>query len=346
MPERQRSVIADRYGLWDGIAETLQDIGDKLGVTRERIRQIEAAGLKRLRRVYGYRAIGDFIIQKVSSYLASEPDTRCGVLSEDEAVSALADDCSTEQAALAASFLQDLDAPRESLLTRHLVDPEPGVYCAEKRVAAEYKVLLELIELALQQHQKPVSEQRLCDDLAFRSGEALTTRQTALLSRLFAVSPSVMRLRNGTIAFSKWTEFHRRDANSLAEATLRLLGRPAHFREITQKIGALFPDAGSVNERTIHNALVCNQHKFVWVKSGTYGLAAWGLKKPPFIKDRLVELLAESRYPLPFWHVKEKVLEVCNCKEESIRMTLDLNPKLFKRFEGDQYGLRKHYGEN
>ena len=345
LPERQQGVIADRYGLWDGIAETLQDIGDKLGVTRERIRQIEATGLRRLRRVFGHQAVKDFVLQKLSIYLASEPDKTCGILSEDEAAAALADDCSAEEAALAASFLQDLDAPGQSVFARHLIEVEPGIYCTENGVAAECRVLLELIESTLQQHQKPLSERRLYDDLANRSAGPLTPRQVARIGRLLAISPSVMRLRNGTIAFSKWTEFRRRDSTSLVEATLRLLGRPGHFREITQKIGSLFRDAGSVNERTIHNAIIREQRKFVWVKSGTYGLAAWGLKRPPFIKDRLVELLSESLYPLPFWHLKEKVLEVCNCREDSVRMTLDLNPRLFKKFEGDQYGLRKHFDE-
>jgi hypothetical protein len=345
LPERQRNLIADRYGLWDGIAETLQDIGDKLGVTRERIRQIEAAGLKRLRWFYRHRAARDFVKRKIGSYLEARPEARCGILNEDEAVGALADDCSPEEAAVARSFFQDVDAPGGDLFTRHLVEAEPGVYCVDKRTAAEYDVLLELVELALQRNQKAMSEQKLYGDLAVHSGRPLTPREIALLGRLFEVSPSVMRLRNGTIARSSWKEFGRRDAISLAGATLRLLGRPAHFREIAEKASVLFRDVGPVNERTIHNALICNQEKFVWVKSGTYGLAAWGLKKPPFIKDRLVELLGESRYPLPLWHLKEKVLEVCNCKEESIRMTLDLNPKLFKKFEGDQYGLRKHYGD-
>jgi hypothetical protein len=345
LPERQRDVIADRFGLWDGIAETLQDIGDKLGVTRERIRQIEAKGLARLHRMSRDQAVRGFIIGKVSRYLASAPERTCGLLTEDEALGTLADDCSLEQAAIGASFLQDLDAPGESLFGRHLVEAEPGVYCMNGKVAAEYKFLRELIELALQRHQKPVSEQTLRDDLAASSAEKPTDRQAALLRRLLTISPSVVRLRNGTIAFSTWTEFRRHDATSLAQATLRLLGRQAHFREITERIGALFPDAGPVNERSVHNALVQNQRKFVWVAPGTYGLVAWGLKRPPFIKDRLMELLSESRYPLPLWYLNQKVLEVCNCKEASVRMTLDLNPSLFRKFEGDQYGLREYFNE-
>ncbi len=44
---RQRAILIRRFGLDNGIEETLQAIGDQLCVTRERIRQIEAKALKR-----------------------------------------------------------------------------------------------------------------------------------------------------------------------------------------------------------------------------------------------------------------------------------------------------------
>ena len=42
---------------------------------------------------------------------------------------------------------------------------------------------------------------------------------------------------------------------------------------------------------------------------------------------------------MAYWFLREKTLEVCNCKEQSVRMTLDLNPRVFKKFGSDQYGL-------
>jgi RNA polymerase primary sigma factor len=38
-----------RYGLLDGKAHTLREVGDKMGVSRERVRQVEAQALQRLR---------------------------------------------------------------------------------------------------------------------------------------------------------------------------------------------------------------------------------------------------------------------------------------------------------
>jgi RNA polymerase primary sigma factor len=48
IPVREGRVIRMRYGLPDGRTYTLQEIGDKLGVTRERIRQLQVQGLRRL----------------------------------------------------------------------------------------------------------------------------------------------------------------------------------------------------------------------------------------------------------------------------------------------------------
>lgn len=48
--DRDRSVLILRFGLKDGQRSTLQSIGDQLGVSRERVRQIERRGLSRLLR--------------------------------------------------------------------------------------------------------------------------------------------------------------------------------------------------------------------------------------------------------------------------------------------------------
>ena len=48
LPERERQVIELRFGLHDGQPRTLDEVGRTVGVTRERIRQIENATLKTL----------------------------------------------------------------------------------------------------------------------------------------------------------------------------------------------------------------------------------------------------------------------------------------------------------
>lgn len=49
LPPREVRILQLRYGLLDGQAYTLEEVGRKVGVTRERVRQIEAQALNRLR---------------------------------------------------------------------------------------------------------------------------------------------------------------------------------------------------------------------------------------------------------------------------------------------------------
>lgn len=52
LPERERKILELRYGFSDGQARTLEEVGENFGITRERIRQIEAVALRKLRHPY------------------------------------------------------------------------------------------------------------------------------------------------------------------------------------------------------------------------------------------------------------------------------------------------------
>jgi RNA polymerase primary sigma factor len=57
LPERERRVLVLRYGLEDSEPKTLEDIGRRLGLTRERVRQIEVEALKRLATLHEMEAV-------------------------------------------------------------------------------------------------------------------------------------------------------------------------------------------------------------------------------------------------------------------------------------------------
>jgi hypothetical protein len=345
LPDRQKSVLADRYGLWDGIAETLQDIGDKFGLTRERIRQIEAKAIKRVNRLYGHGAVQEFLGEKVTPYLSSNEDGSCGVFSEEEVTEILAGQDSAEQAVLALGFLQDIGPSGQALLPRNFIEVEPGIYTLNDEASSKYREVLGWIEKSLDARAKPLTEDVLLEEVVKTASRDLTPRQMRIASRILSISPRVALLSNGMVTLSHWKESVPRTAEIAAEAILKLMGKPAHYREIMQKALYHFKGIKGITDRTIQFALQAKRDIFVWVKPGTYGLVAWGLTKPPYIKDKLSELLAETQYPLPYWHLEEKVLEVCNCKPASVRMTLELNPRLFKKFDGDQFGLARHFSQ-
>ena len=61
LKEREKEVIILRFGLRDGHPRTLEEVGKEFNVTRERIRQIEAKALRKLRNPVRSKKIKDFL---------------------------------------------------------------------------------------------------------------------------------------------------------------------------------------------------------------------------------------------------------------------------------------------
>jgi RNA polymerase primary sigma factor len=59
--ERERKVLIMRFGLEDGVTRTLEDVGREFEVTRERVRQIEAKALRKLRHPQRSRKLRDYL---------------------------------------------------------------------------------------------------------------------------------------------------------------------------------------------------------------------------------------------------------------------------------------------
>ncbi|MBU0707321.1 RNA polymerase sigma factor RpoD [Patescibacteria group bacterium] len=60
LPPREQKILEMRFGLLDGVAHTLEEVGQEFGVTRERIRQIEAKALEKIQEHRGMRKLKDY----------------------------------------------------------------------------------------------------------------------------------------------------------------------------------------------------------------------------------------------------------------------------------------------
>jgi RNA polymerase primary sigma factor len=63
LPNREAHILQLRYGLLDGETHTLEEVGRQIGVTRERVRQLEAQALNRLRHSSAFQLLQDYLLE-------------------------------------------------------------------------------------------------------------------------------------------------------------------------------------------------------------------------------------------------------------------------------------------
>lgn len=63
LPQREAQILKLRYGLEDGRVYTLEEVGQAIGVTRERVRQLEAQALNRLRQSSAHVILRDYLYE-------------------------------------------------------------------------------------------------------------------------------------------------------------------------------------------------------------------------------------------------------------------------------------------
>jgi RNA polymerase primary sigma factor len=63
LPDREAHILQLRYGLLDGETHTLEEVGKRIGVTRERVRQLEAQALNRLRHSSAHSLLQDYLLE-------------------------------------------------------------------------------------------------------------------------------------------------------------------------------------------------------------------------------------------------------------------------------------------
>lgn len=64
LPQREAQILRLRYGLEDGRVYTLEEVGQAIGVTRERVRQLEAQALNRLRQSSAHVTLRDYLYEE------------------------------------------------------------------------------------------------------------------------------------------------------------------------------------------------------------------------------------------------------------------------------------------
>ncbi len=317
--EREREIIARRYGLFDR-KETLEQIGELLGITRERVRQLEKSVMTKLRQTSAELPHISEVETSILSLMAE--------VGEAARITALAgkltaENTRTDQSRLA--FLTEL-CPNVSVVSEDDTYFQAAGNSKVHDTLSIKKEVMSLVE-AIKKSGKPVSVK----DIAKLSG----MESEAYAAALASVSKQLATL-NGRWGLVKWPTVNPKNIRDKIYVILSENKKHMHFNEIAKAIKASDFKRKDVTTQAIHNELIKDK-RFVLIGRGIYALKEWGYEKGT-VADIISEVLREAKQPLHRDEIVQRVLKSRFVKETTILLNLQSKPQ-FKRVAKATYEL-------
>ena len=323
--EREIEVLTLRYGLADGQKRTLEEIGGKFKVTRERIRQIENSALKKMKNSPNL----DNLLKPLEVITNQTLDEHGGMMQMDSLIKKilLIPGASKPNYAVTSFVLSRL--LKDKLHFIH-TDEElhPSLKTPTTSLDEIKQTLNKLIEV-IEKNKQPLPTNKIIEgieeDLEEHVAESLLE-----LSKNLSTNPFK---EWGLIT---WNSISLKRMSEKIYLLLKKEGKPLHFTAIAQKINEAGFDHKKANPATIHNELILDE-KYILVGRGIYALNEWGYK-PGVVADVITEILKEASGPLSREEIIEKVLDKRLVKRSTIILAL-MNKNKFAKNKNGQYSL-------
>ena len=320
--EREKEIITRRFGL-NGNKETLEQIGEMLSITRERVRQLEKAILIRLRISAEENQIPELA---AAEKLLVRNLTETGRVAK---ISDLADKIYGPDSAASdktgiyfiATFAKSLTVVEEN--DKYNAAVGIADYGDEKAIRAKVDEIVKIIK----ENKKPMSLDELDGKLNYEHPDHI--KAIASISKLLASL-------NGLWGLAKWPSVNPKNIRDKIFVILETKKEPMHFSEIAKEIADSNFRRKNVTVQAIHNELI-KDPRFVLIGRGIYALSNWGYKKGT-ISEIIVSILEKAGKPITREEIVKQVLKVRKVKETTVLLNLQ-NKKLFKKVDKNLYTL-------
>ena len=323
LPQRARDILVARYGLGkESEKMTLEAIGKKYGITRERVRQIEEHAIANIRKSDAYGKE-----KKYFDELEVIVRTMGGIVSEEELLKNMAKDKSTQNfvhimLVLGDAFKKHKETDEfkhrwhvDDVLAKKIEDSLRKIYknLKDEDLIPEADLIEDFLE-----HIKDVSEHY---------------KDEEIIRRWFGMSKVISKNPLGEWGKTESPNIKIKGMRDYAFLVIRRHGSPIHFREVAKTISEVFGKKAHV--ATTHNELI-KDPRFVLVGRGLYALAEWGYLSG-VVKDVIKKVL-EKHGALTKEEIIDKVLKERYVKENTILVNLQ-NTKFFKKDKENRYSL-------
>lgn len=325
LPKRTKDVLEQRFGLGKNPKRmTLEAIGQKYGITRERVRQIEADGFNRIRKSPQMRESAP-VFTALEGYFEHQG----GVIKEEHVLRNLAPHPKHENHVY---FLLSLHDP---FLRYHENDELCDRWSHGETAEENAKKSLDGAVEELRKVGRPVEEKDLYDILSSSARSATGSEVgSAVLANWLALSKLISKNYFGQCGLVEFPEIKPRGVRDLSHMVLTRHGKPLHFSEVASHIGKL--TGQPVHTQTVHNELI-KDGRFVLVGRGLYGLSSWGYT-PGVVKDVISEVLKKNG-PMAKDKIISEVLRQRIVKPNTVFINLE-NKRYFKKLADGRYNLK------
>ena len=323
--EREREIISRRFGL-NGHKETLEQIGEMLSITRERVRQLEKAILIRLRiaaeegRIAELAPAEKLIVRNLTEMgrAARASDLAKKILGREATA--------TEKANF--SFLGEI-SPVLTIINendKYYNTISIAEYGDEKAIRVKVDEIVSLVKA----NKKPMSIDELDEKLSYE--------HPSHIEAIARLSKQLSTL-NGLWGLTKWPTVNPKNIRDKIYVVLEEKHEPMHFNDIAKAISSSEFKRKDVTVQAIHNELI-KDPRFVLIGRGIYALDAWGYQKGT-VSDIIKKILAKAGDEgLSRKEIVKQVLKERKVKETTVLLNLQ-NKELFAKVGKDCYKLAK-----